>query len=198
MKLRLVVGLLLGAGIVLIAPRNVMAHGLEKSGERTLELGWANEPAFVGQINAIELTVRNADGSGVEGLAQTLNVTVSFGDSASEPLRFEPTITQPGRYHAAIVPTQPGSYSFHVSGKIEESDVDITKASGEGSFDAVRNPTELQFPLKVPSQADIAARVDRVDARATAGAKRAESQAKVALVLAIVLSMLGLVVRRRR
>lgn len=186
---------------VMLSPELAMAHGQEKFGDRVIVIGWAIEPAYAGQANAVELKVEDADGTGVEGLADSLKVTVAFGGSTSDELSLEAAFGEAGTYHAPIVPTEPGEYTFRVTGKIEGVDLDLTKKSGPDSFDEVKNSTSLQFPTKVPSPADLSARVDRVDSRAAQTSDDAASSAKLALTVgaaAAILALIALVLGLRK
>lgn len=196
------VSLFLGCVLfALVSPTTAYAHGQSQSGDFVLVIGWASEPPLVGQPNAVELTVKDANGNGVEGLGDSLKVTVAFGGATSDELSFEPAFGEPGNYQAAVIPTEPGAYTFHVIGKIQDTPVDLSRKSGPDSFDEVKNSTALQFPTKLPSGTDLAARVDRTDSRASKQASDAASSARVALTVgaaAAVLALIALVLGLRK
>ncbi|MGH2733310.1 MAG: hypothetical protein ACRDJG_10315, partial [Actinomycetota bacterium] len=66
------------------------AHETHPIGAYQLTVGWAEEPAFAGIKNAVELELRDAAGKPVTGLGDELKVEVIFGDLKLGPLSFEP------------------------------------------------------------------------------------------------------------
>lgn len=149
----------LGTLLLLLALAGLaVAHEQRQVGKYTLEVGWRDEPALEGALNAVQVEVREtAIGTGVPGLTKTLRVLVSFGGSAQT---FEPSLearpTEPGTYTGAIIPTRTGDYVFRVTGKIEDQSVDERFESGPGRFDVVRSPSILQFPEQTGSEAALA------------------------------------------
>ena len=144
--------------LVLSAALPAAAHEQRQVGKYTIEVGWRDEPALEGALNAVQVEVREtATGKGVEGLAKTLGVLVSFGGSTQtfEPA-LEPVFGEPGAYTGAIIPTRTGDYIFRVTGKIGEQSVDERFESGPGRFDVVRSPASLQFPDQTGSDAVLA------------------------------------------
>ena len=100
------------------------AHSATEVGDYVVEVGWLNEPTFVGQPNAVQVTIKhNADESPVTDLGpDDLKVVVSTSDQDSASLSFDPAFDAAegegplGEYDAAIVPTAPGDYTFHITG----------------------------------------------------------------------------------
>ena len=159
------------ASATLAAP--TLAHTGREVGEYILEIGWLHEPAFVGQPNAVQVTVsHHADGAPVTDLAaEDLTVVVSTAGVDSPGLILEPAFdaeekTGPlGEYDAALVPTAPGDYTFHITGSIHGTAVDLTVASGEETFDPVVTSSDLEFPAKMPTLTEVGTRLDRIDGR---------------------------------
>ena len=61
---------------------SVLGHEQRQVGAYTLAVGWRDEPALAGLLNAVEVQVREtATGKGVEELAKTLRLSVTFGGS---------------------------------------------------------------------------------------------------------------------
>ncbi len=149
------------------------AHEGTEVGDYLVKVGWLIEPAYVGQPNAVQITiVHHADAKPVIDLAaDALTVVVSTAGTDSPALALEPAfdnieMTGPlGEYDAALVPTAPGDYGFHVTGSIHGTAVDLTLASGAETFDPVVSSTDLQFPAKVPDMGEVATRLDRIDGR---------------------------------
>jgi hypothetical protein len=179
------------------------AHGHEKRnvGPLEVEVGWLEEPAYAGSANAVQLTalrgtrpVRKAD----------LEVRVLFGGADStestEPLPLTPLSAQPGEYHAFLIPTRPGTYTFHVTGRMEGKRFDELFTSGKG-FEDVQNPADAQFPAQDPTAGELGARLDRIDARIQALRAEVGSQGGgsdgtpfVLAIVAVVLAALALIV----
>ena len=93
-------------------------------------------------------------------------------DRSTGPLRRAPVDTSlgvPGDYEASLIPTVPGDYTFHLTGSIHGQAVDETATSSDSTFNPAVESTEIQFPTKLPSLTEITTRLDRIDARLTAG-----------------------------
>ena len=76
----------------------------------------------------------------------------------------------PGDYEAPLIPTIPGDYTFHLTGKVHDTTVDETATSSDSTFNSAVEATDIQFPTKVPSLTEITTRLDRLDARVAAAA----------------------------
>jgi hypothetical protein len=156
----------LAAVTLLTLHRPASAHEEEHIGKLVLEVGWAQEPAFAGLPNAVEVSVRMG-AAAVKNAA--LSAVVVFGDSNStartDPLPLDPVADAPGEYRAFVIPTRPGTYTFEISGKVERKNIDESFTSGEKSFDEVLNSGEAQFPEQDPTQGELAERLERIDAR---------------------------------
>lgn len=148
------------------------AHENVHVGEYEVSVGWLNEPTFVGQPNGVEITIRDHDGQPVTDLAAgdvMVVVTTAGQSTASLPLapgfNLAAGFGTPGQYDVDLVPTTPGEYTFHFTGSIHDEPVDVTITSGDETFSPVNSTGELEFPVKVPSLADVATRLDRIDGR---------------------------------
>lgn len=217
---RLVSPAVLAAGLLVISltsAAGVAAHTPAEVGEFHLEIGWINEPALVGQPNAVQLIIRNHDDeSPVTDLGPgDLRVVVSTAGQDSAPLLLTPAFDAEeregllGEYRAEVVPTAPGDYTFHFTGVIHDTAVDLSLASGEETFDPVVGSTDLEFPVKQPTLTEVATRLDRIDGRigalqsaapgadalvaANAAAEAASAAADRALLIGVVVGGAGLV-----
>ena len=124
----------------------VTAHEPRTVGDYDVEFGWHQEPVYTTLLNAGELFVHNHDGGdGVNGLEDTLQIEVDYGGKI-KMLRFYDVEGEDGHYMADIIPTQPGDYSFHITGKIGDADFDQTFTSADGKFDSVNPVSDIQFP----------------------------------------------------
>jgi hypothetical protein len=203
---------LLSAGIA-------AAHAVEHAGPYTIEVGWQHEPTYVGEANGVQVIISQGEGKPITDLgADDLKVVVSTGDQQSGELTFEPGFDPEemtgnlGEYDAAIVPTAPGDYTFHVTGSVHGQSVDITVTSGGDTFNTVVGTSDIEFPTKLPSVSEIVTRLDRLDSRiataaqaptgptqadvdaAAASASDAKSAANTALLVGGGLGAIGIVV----
>jgi hypothetical protein len=121
------------------------AHEHRHVGEYELVVGFRSEPAYVGLLNGLDLQVHDHDGEPVEGLADALNVTILYGDQSQE-LTLRAVWGRPGVYTADVIPTETGTYSFHITGMIEGEAVDETFTGGPETFSEVQPISALEFP----------------------------------------------------
>ena len=164
--------LAVAAALVIVTAAVASAHVVQTIGTYTVALGWQHEPTYVGEINAVEVFVTDSSGAPVDDLSpDDLTVTVTFGDQTSDPLPLLPSYDEDtglgtkGDYLAAIIPTEPGDYTFHLVGKIHDQAVDETATSSDATFDSVQNPAAIQFPDTLPTISDLVTRIERLEAR---------------------------------
>src|SRR5213080_3797882 len=108
------------------------AHERRAVGPYTLVVGWIVEPAYVGQINALDLTVtETASTKAVEGLEKTLKADlVAGGGAAVMPLTVAARFGLPGKYQGQVIPTKVGDYTFHITGTVGTMTIDEKFESG--------------------------------------------------------------------
>ena len=138
-------GVVLVAALALFA--TVAAHeGREVAdGKYDIVFGWRVEPAYTTLLNGPELEIHDADENPVEGLDETLQLEVSYGGK-TKMLKLRPVADEAGHYTADLIPTQPGDYSFHLTGKIGDAALDEVFDSSKGEFSSVDPITDIQFP----------------------------------------------------
>jgi len=122
----------------------VSAHQTVTQGPYNFEIGWLNEPAIAGQVNAIVMNVSYSNGSAaaVPYDGTNLVLTVSYGGQ-STALPLEPRGgNAPGQYIAPILPTTAGAYTVDVTGSIGTYDDIEVEVQPEAVL--VGNP--VQFP----------------------------------------------------
>jgi len=185
------------ASLLIVAP--AQAHVLKDFGSYSVALGWAVEPTYLGEVNAVQVVVRDQAGKAITDLADgALQVVVSAAGQQSDALqllnRFDPDtgLGVPGDYEASIIPTIPGDYTFHLTGSIHGTPVDETATSGDSTFDSVVGSTDIEFPAKLPALSDVSTRLDRLDGRISALSDG--TSGSTALVVGAGLGGLGLVV----
>jgi hypothetical protein len=173
-------------------------------GKIDFEIGFLNEPVYVGFQNGVFLAVHDEGGNPVEDVADTLKVQVVYGtqtmDVALEPNFEEDTGGAPGQYVAHFIPTRPGKYTFHLSGSIGGERIDRSFTSSPTTFDEAVDPMTVQFPAKDPTTGELATRLDRelprvtatAQAKAAAARDRADGARTLAL-LGVILGGVGLV-----
>jgi hypothetical protein len=199
-----------GASLAALAVLPVSAHAVKQVGTYSLAIGWAAEPAYSGFDNAVQVLVNDAAGKGVPDLkAGDLKVQVSLGGQTGSTLDIAPAFDPdgsfgtPGDYRADLIPTAPGSYTFHVTGSVHGTAVDQTVSAGDQTFSVVKDPSEAQFPIKLPSGTAVSQQLDRTATRLAAAqaaadnarkaAADASSSADRALVVGIVALVAGVV-----
>jgi len=199
MALAIVIGL--PALFTVAAAGPASAHGLKTVGPYHLLIGFGNEPTYAGTPNSFFLLLTNAKtGAPIvdEGLGDTLKVEVGFGTQAKRlPLvsSFDPDSGQgtKGVYNAYFIPTAPGDYTFHLFGDIRHQKVNITVMSSPTTFDSAHDPAVIEFPQQVPSNLQLAQRLNAESARLAAGIHAADTKADpVSSALAV--GIAGLVV----
>ena len=175
-------------------------HGDKQDNQRTdvLRVGWGSAPAYAGQLNSVQLVLDTlSSGKPYTSLIDTLKVTVIYGQQQME-FALTPTFDPdtgfgtPGDYRAWLFPTAPGNYTFHFTGTIGSQKVDESFTSGPTTFATVEDPAAAQFPVKAPSNAQIAARVAAESARSATSSE--VSSARTLGIVGIVVGVLGLVV----
>ena len=188
---------------VVIGASPAWAHEQRQVGAYQLTVGWMHEPTYVGQLNAIQLFVKDAKGGPVDlGDTPTLKVTASTGSKTSDQLElkasFDPDtgLGTRGEYDAAIMPTTSGTYTFHFTGTINDQNVDEKFTSSDKTFDNVDDPTAIEFPNQDPTVGDLATNVNRLNPRvdsAVSAGKSAHDKANSATTLAVVALVVGIV-----
>jgi hypothetical protein len=158
-KARLAV-LIVGLMLVLAVGIPAAAHEHRTVGSYSIELGWRNEPAYTGLFNGPEVFIHEAapadataepgsdeeaEGAPVTGAEDTLKLEVSFGGK-TKVLKLRAAWRDPGHYVADLIPTQPGDYTFHLTGTIGDTTIDETFTSADGKFGSVEPISDIQFP----------------------------------------------------
>jgi hypothetical protein len=151
---------LMSLGALVWGTNSAIAHEHREVGEYAFVVGFLNEPALLNEPNSLDLRVEHHDDeTPVEGLEETLNVTVSAQGQELE-LELEGRWGTPGAYNAYFMPTAAGEYTFHITGMVEDFQVDETFTSGPDTFSTVDPP--IGFPVAYEAGADIASLEERV------------------------------------
>ena len=152
------VGCIALTALFLTLPAAVDAHEsrIIADGKFQIVVGFMNEPVFAGDKSGLEFWVSEVsmappgadgetEGTPVEGLEETLQAEVIFGDQTMN-LPLEATWNEPGGYGRVFFPMAPGDYTFRIYGTIGDAEVDEPFTSGPETFSVVEDPTPLQFP----------------------------------------------------
>jgi hypothetical protein len=186
-RLRRLVPLLATGGLLFMSAGGAAAHVIEHAGSYSVAFGWQHEPAYIGEQNAVQIVVTDAAGKGVTDLgAEDLTVVVSTSGQQSAALTFDSGFDEdtgfgtPGEYDAQLIPTSPGAYTFHLNGAIHGTAIDVTETSSDTTFNSVTGTTDVEFPVKLPTMAEVVTRLDRIDTRIAAlGTASGPTQASV-------------------
>ncbi len=178
------VGILAVAGLLFASlPGSASAHETrEVEGEFEFVVGFMNEPAYVNEMNGIDLRISHLNGhednhddegddhghNGGEPVLnahETLDATIIFGDQTMD-VELRPVWGEDGAYTADILPTRTGTYSFRFHGEIDGVEVDETFQGGPDTFSEVESTNDLAFPEAATG--DLATDADQTDAIAIA------------------------------
>lgn len=166
------------AVVLFVSVHLAHAHETRPVGPYTFVVGFSVEPAYEGQMNGVQLRVRQGEGEDVqpvEGVEATLQVEVTHLDSGiSEVMPLRTVFGDPGHYRNNWIPSAPGDYRFRFFGTVGDLDVDETFESGEGTFNPVEPADALYFPEDVPASRELEGAV-----------RGAQSSAEEALGLAL-------------
>ena len=160
----------LAAVLVVALSGPASAHEERKVGAYHFVVGWGEEPAYAGIKNSVQLFLSTSSGKAVNNLGDSLQVEVIFGSqkmSLPLELNFDPDsgAGMPGDYRAWVIPTSPGDYTFHFTGKIGNQSVDQSFTSGPSTFDPVKDPAQVEFPIKEPPVSQVAGLAQRLSTR---------------------------------
>ena len=175
--------ILAALGLVVLLAAPAAAHERRQAGGYSYVVGFGDEPAYAGEKNSVSVAITDGAGRPVRN-ANGLQVMVMAGGKQTQ-MKLEPhfgdTWGTPGDYRAFFIPTAAGQYTFHLEGTIAGKKIKAQRfVSGPGTFSDVEDPAKVAFPLKSPTTAQLAARVDREVPRLSAslqGALAAQQQA---------------------
>ena len=178
------------AALTILSAAPALAHVDHSQGNLTIAVGFATEPAYAGQPNAVQLLVSRAERPVTDLATGDLSVEIGFGgQTTTVPADPDFEVGEwgtPGDYRAPFIPTQPGAYTFHVTGAVDGTDVDFSVTSGPKTFSDVVDPAAAMFPpIDAPSAADLATKVTVQAARTDAAISSAQRSADTARTVAI-------------
>lgn len=172
-RTRRIAAVISSLALVILASGSVAAHEQRTIAGYDVEVGFIDEPVFVGERSGLEFFVHKDD-TGVTGLESTVKAEV-IKDGQTRQLEISAREDDPGAYESVFIPTVAGPYTFHLTGAIEGNVIDESFTSSPGGFNEVAESATLQFPVQFPSQAELVAD--------TKAAKDASAQVPIALVV---------------
>ena len=178
----------LGMMLLVLSPP-ASAHDRQLVGQYSLTIGWGDEPAFTGSKNFVSVAVADAAGTPVTDLNGSLGVEVSFGDERIT-LALQPARQRPGEFRAWLIPTRSGTYAFHITGTVKGQTIDARSTCSDRTFNCVTDVSDIQFPAKDPSAAQLAEGVSRALPRAERAVDRADGARTIAIA-AIAVALLA-------
>jgi hypothetical protein len=196
--------IVLPALFVALSAAPALAHEERVVGKYHLAVGFGDEPAYAGVENSVQMFIHTADDQPVTDLGNTLKVDVIFG-SKSMSLEMEPFFEvgefgTPGDYRAFFIPTSPGNYTFRFTGTILGQKINERFTSSPTTFSSVTDPASVQFPVKAPSNVELATRIQQESERTTdmidaaqSSAESAASDAKTIAWVGVIVGALGLI-----
>jgi hypothetical protein len=188
------------AAVVGLVASPASAHEARTVGAYHFLVGWGAEPAYAGYQNSVQLILTNAsDGKPVASIGDSLKVEVSSGSAkATFPIvpTFDPDsgLGTVGDYRAWFIPTAPGNYTFHFTGKIGSQKIDQSFSSSETTFATVTDARTVEFPVKAPTNVELGQRIDQEVPRLTAAIATASGKADDTATGARTIGIVGLVV----
>ena len=199
---QLAVSAVFSTALLTSVPSIASAHAERTVGPFELEIGFRDEPVYVGVPNAVFLALMK-NGHAVADLGDSLTVTLGFGDQTSDPIVFEP-MEVPGQFQAPFVPSQAGAYTFTLSGSVDGDELDLSLTSGPKTFDEAQDVASATFPkVQYPTNTELASRIEQESARTAselaaltddiAAANDAASNAKTVGIIGIVIGAIGLI-----
>lgn len=174
--------------LVVFGATAAWAHEERNVGAITMRVGWLNEPTYSSSVNAVQVFLAKKGGGAIADAK--LSAVVLFGDKASttrsQAIRLNASDETPGEYTGPIVPSRPGTYTFHITGDAAGTKVDQFFTSSETTFDNVKDPTLDEFPAKDPTNGQLAQRADQADSKA--------KSAKTMGLIGIIVGAVGIIV----
>ncbi len=132
--------------LLLASAAPVLAHeGREVAGYE-VEVGFIDEPVYVGGRSGLELFVNKA-GAPVEGFEATVKAEVIVGEQKRD-LPLSTREGEPGAYQSVFIPTAAGPYTFHLTGAIEGTAIDESFTSSPEGFNEVQEADRPPVPRR--------------------------------------------------
>jgi hypothetical protein len=146
-QIRILIVIMLLAAL-LVFPQIVFAHQTVTVGDYNVEYGWVNEPAVVGQPNAVVINITPKDFAASGGAqppdqdVSAMTIMAMYGGQ-TKMLTLQPLAENtPGQFIAPITPMRAGAYTMHLGGKIG-----TTSFNNDVTPEEVKTSDVVQFPV---------------------------------------------------
>ena len=120
----------------------------------------------------------------MSGLEKTLTADLAAGGLAPFKLEVTARFGTAGAYNGVVMPTVKGTYTFHITGKIDTTNIDEKFNSGPNTFGDIEDTAAVQYPQKVPVGDDLSKKLDAIQSGV--------DQTRILAIVAIALAVLGL------
>lgn len=132
-------------GVMIALPASTLARETRTIADTwTIETGFIHEPPIQNDTNGLWVKVTDGD-QPVEGLEATLTAQALFAGQA-RALPLTPVAGQPGVYTSVFIPTQPGEYSFLLTGTVGDQPIEETFHSSPDGVPLVASRLDYEFP----------------------------------------------------
>lgn len=120
--------------------QNSFAHKDVQVGNITITAGWLTEPPLLNNLNNLLLMFHENEDTPIRNAMKDITVNVQFGGVTKE-VSFLPSEEEAGTYLSEIIPTQLGTYSLSLNGKLNNQNI-TTQINIEDDEDTAK----LAFP----------------------------------------------------
>ena len=133
---------------VLLAGSVALAHQSIEVGDGAYRVivGYLVNPAYTGQMNGIDLAIRDADSQPQMGLERSILAWVIAPDGTEVQLTLRANAAKEGWYTGDFIPTVSGNYTFRVSGFIGEIEFEEHFDEPAHSDPAVLDGASIRVP----------------------------------------------------
>jgi hypothetical protein len=114
------------ASLLILFASSAFAHVTKVVGDGayTIVVGYLDSPLYAGQIEHADISITDAAGAPVDGLAESLRVEIVGPGGATVVVSIRAVRNGPGKYVAGFIPTVVGNYDVRLSGFIGEHEFD--------------------------------------------------------------------------
>jgi hypothetical protein len=182
-RTRRIAAVVISFALLALTAGSVAAHEQRTIAGYDVEVGFIDEPVFVGQRSGLEFFV-SKDNQPVTGMESTVKAEV-IKDGQTRQLPITARDGSPGAYESVFIPTVAGPYTFHLTGTMGGQPIDESFTSSPSGFNEVAESATLQFPIQFPSEAQLVAD--------TQTGKDAAGQVTIALALGGIGLLVGVI-----
>lgn len=125
-----------------------LAHQSKEVGDGAYRVivGYLVNPAYTGQMNGIDLAIRDANGEPMLGLERSILAWVIAPDGTELQLTLRANAAKEGWYTGNFIPTVAGNYTFRVTGFVGEVEFDEHFDEPAHSDPAVMDAGNITLP----------------------------------------------------